>query len=315
MIQPIVLEMRPQDAPLTWEQFVAGAPPFSIALDGYVADGPRLDAAGPHANFNHHEKVSRLETRSTCAQVLMAIRQGLFECFREEGSIRAAVFANDCDEDVCLSWFLLKHGWLAEHVMNPALNKLVHMEDLLDATAGAYPFPVDLPALRELAWVFEPYRRFRLSGELDKKDRSSYEAVVTDVEGRIMRHLTHQGGEVQIDTRYERIGGGSGWAMIRELGAQARTGMFADGIKAYVASRERPDGRHAYTIGRMSLFIDFFSVPEIISALNEAEGTAGKSDRWGGGDTIGGSPRVAGSALDPGQVATIVNDVVSRHGR
>lgn len=300
---------------MTWEQFVAGAPPFSIALDGYVADGPRLDTRGPHACFNHHENVSRLETRATCAQVLMSIRQGLFECFREEGAVRASVFVNDCDEDVCLSWFLLKHGWLAEHVMNPAINKLVGMEDVLDATAGAYPFPVDLPALRELAWVFEPYRRLRLSGELDKKDRASYEAVVTDVEGRIMRHLTHQGGEIQIDTRYDRIGGGRGWAMIRELGAQARTGAFADGIKAYVAVRERPDGRHVYTVGRMSLFIDFFRVPEIISALNEAEGTTGKADRWGGGDTIGGSPRVAGSALDPAQVAVVVNDVVTRFAR
>jgi len=308
----ISLEMRPQDPPLTWEQFVAEAPPFSIALDGYVADAPRFDASGPHASFNHHEKCSRLETRATCAQVLMAIRQGLFGCFRLDGSATATVFVNDCDEDVCLSWFLLKHGWLAENVMNPLLNRLVAMEDVLDATAGAYPFPVDLPALRELAWVFEPYRRLRLSGELDKKDKSSYEAVVTDVESRIARHLTHQGGEIRLDTRYDRIGGGHGWAMIREVGAQARTGVFADGISAYVAARQRPDGRWAYTVGRMSLFISHFRVPEIIAALNEVDGTTGKPDRWGGGDTIGGSPRVAGSGLDPGQVAAVVNAVVAR---
>lgn len=36
-----------------------------------------LQDEGPRANFNHHEGVSRLETRATCGQVLLAIRMGL----------------------------------------------------------------------------------------------------------------------------------------------------------------------------------------------------------------------------------------------
>jgi hypothetical protein len=226
----IELEMRPRDPPQGWEEFCRAAPPFAIALDGYVSDGPRFDPQGPRVNFNHHENVSRLETRATCGQVLMALRQGLYRCFRDPAGPRAHVFVNDCDEDVCTSWFLLRHPHLSEQTVNPLLNRLVAMEEVLDATAGAYPFPADLPSLAELAWVFEPYRRFRLSGELDRKEPAAYAAVVTDVELRIERHLTGRGQQLPLDPRYQRLGGGTEWALIREQGAQARTGVFADRI-------------------------------------------------------------------------------------
>lgn len=298
----INLEVITDKPPMSWDDFCAETPPESIALDGFVAEGPRFDSAGPRINFNHHEGVSRLDTRATCAQVLMAIRQGLFECFPHP-----TVYVNDCDEDVCTSWFLLKHKHLTQHTINPLVNRLVHMEDMLDATAGAYPFPAGLPALRELAWVFDPYRRARTSGELDRRDAKSYSSIIEDVEHRILKHVTGTGGSVELDTRYERIGGGTGWTMVREIGPQARTGMFGDGIKAYVAVRDRPDGRHTYTIGRMSQFIRF-DISKLLEKLNEVEGCS--TDRWGGGDTIGGSPRVTGSRLKPEEVQDVVQDVV-----
>ena len=189
--------------------------------------------------------------------------------------------------------------------MNPLLNRLVMMEDCLDATAGAYPFPKDLPVLRELAWVFEPYRQFRLSGQLDKKDSQAYRSIIEDVEGRIGRHITGSGQEIPLDTRYERIGGGTGWTMVHETGAQARTGMFADGIQAYVSVREQGGGRWVYTVGRMSTFIPF-DCSTIFHRCNEAEGVVSKEDRWGGSEMVGGSPRIQGSKLSPEEMTKIV---------
>lgn len=301
----ITLEMRPADEPSTWAAFCAASPSHSIALDGYVAEGPQFEAAGPRANFNHHEMVDRLATRATCAQVQVAIRQGLFQAFRDRTGARAVVFANDCDQDVCTSWFLLRHHYRAEPTMNALLNRLVAMEDMLDTTAGAYPFPPDLPVLGELAWVFEPYTQCRLSGGLDTRDAARFRSVVEDVEGRIGRHLSGAGGSVPLDTSFTRLRSESGWTMVREDGAQARTGMFADGIHAFVSARERRDGRFTYVVGRMSRFVPF-DVPAILTALNDAEGCPAAGDRWGGGDTVGGSPRVAGSALGPDEVARVV---------
>jgi hypothetical protein len=302
----IQLHMQPDKAPLSWAEFGKTSPSFAIALDGFVKEGPRFDIAAPRANFNHHEEVDRLATRATCAQVLMAIRQGLFRTFRDDQGTRADVFANDCDEDVCTAWFLLKNAHLAEHTMNPAINRLVAMEECLDATAGAYPFPADLPALRELAWVFEPYRQFRLSGGLEKREARSFFCVVEDVEHRIQQHIVGKGKEIPLDTRFEviRRGDNQAWTMVREIGAQARTGMFAAGITTYVTLREREKGRWDYVIGRLSPFIRF-SPLQLASTFNKIENCA--QDCWGGSDMIIGSPRVNGSQLTPDQIALTLN--------
>lgn len=294
---------------LSFAIFTRKAPAFSIALDGYVSGGPKFDSKGPYLSLNHHENVNRLATRSTCAQVLISIRQGLFTRFRDKGECTAHVYVNDCDEDVCTSWFLLKYNYLAESVLNPILNRLVAMEDALDCTAGAYPFPKDLPALRELAWVFEPYRQFRAGGQLDKRDPDSYRSVICDVEHRILQHITGKGKEVALDTRYERIGGGKNWAMVKEIGAQARTGMFSEGIKTFVSVRERPDGRYVYTIGKMSPFnsLDLVALTEQLDNIEDDEDC---NDFWGGGDMIMGSPRKRGSKVTPEEMTQIMDDLV-----
>lgn len=300
---------------LSFDGFLRTAPPFSIALDGYVYGGPKFHPKGPHASFNHHEEVDRLATRSTCAQVLMSLRQGLFARFRQDGAPTAHVYVNDCDEDVCLAWTLLKHHYLAEGSINPILNRLVAMEDALDCTAGAYPFPKDLPALREMAWVFEPYRQFRAGGMIDKRDPAAYRSVISDVEHRILQHIAGRGHEVALDTRYEVVGGGSGWSMVRELGPQARTGMFSDGIRTFVAVRDRGNDRYTYTIGKMSPFnsLDLVALTE---KLNDVEGGDGEyfdddSDLWGGGNMVMGSPRMYGSKITPEHLTQIMNEAVN----
>lgn len=315
----IVPFMQPKQLPMSWNDFVAKSEPFSIALDGYVSVGPRFDPAGPRANFNHHEEVDRLATRATCAQVLISMRQGLFKRFRDAGGIRADVYMSDCDEDVCLSWFLLSNSHVVESSMNPLLNRLVTMEDYLDTTAGAYPFSADLPMLEEIAWIFEPYRRIRLNGELDKKNSELYLNVLTDVSGRIKQYLMGQSGRVSLDTRYKRIGGGVSWTHIEEIGAHARTGAFSDGIVAFVASRSRGidslgHETWTHTVGRMSVFVPY-DVPAILAELDMQEaikrnslGMSAMDEHFGGGNTIGGSPRVSGSYLTPTEVEKYINE-------
>ena len=306
----IEINVHPEIPGVSWEYFVNFAPMYSIALDGYVIDSPKYNHSRILANMNHHAGVDRLATRATCAQVLMAIRQGLFRTFRKNNYPYAKVYVNDCDEDVCLSVFLLNNHSLCEQTISPILNRLVTLEDTLDATAGAYPFPSDLPALRELAWVFEPYRQFRMSGQLDKKNSRAYLGVVEDVGGRISRHITGHGQEISLDTTYNRIGGGNGWVMVKEIGAQARTGMLSDGIRAYVSVRELAKGRWAYIMGRLSGFIPF-DLPKIYEVCNAAEigGIAG--DTWGGSDTIGGSPRVGGSRISPEELTKLIDSIQS----
>lgn len=297
--------MRPNDVPMSWEDFVREKGPFSIAIDGYVAEGPRLDPRIPAANFDHHKGVARLETRATCAQVHFEIQLGLFKLFRDEDGPRAKVYANDCDEDVCMTWLQLANPHLAGSIINPRLNQLVDLVDRLDSTAGMFPYPVDMPLLRELAWVFEPYRRFRLAGGLDTREAGAFTSIVTDVELRIMQFILGRNKTARMDVRYKRLNTGTGWTLIEEIGPYGRQGALSDGVRAFITAREHRGGGWAYIVGRLSEAIPF-PVPQILSCCDNAEGNP--LHHWGGGTTIGGSPRAIPSRLDPSRVYEIAEE-------
>jgi len=299
----ISLYVHPFATPITWEDFVQVGS-YAIALDGYVPGPTRYSDAGPHASFDHHHGVDRLSTRATCAQVLMSIRMGLFQRFRDEQGPRADVFVNDCDEDVCLSWALLCRPDMCQSASNPLINRLVAAEDMLDSTAGMYPFPADAPLLRELAWIFEPYRLFRQSGGLQRGKAIEFRSIIDDVAGRVFLHVVGRGREVSLDTRYEVLHRGRGWTAVQEIGANARAGMFADGIRAFVSVRQLDKQRWAYAIGKASSFIPL-DLEDLTNTLNNAE--ACTLDRWGGGNVIMGSPRAGGSTLSPDSLFAILD--------
>lgn len=299
----------------SWEQFQREAPGGSLGLDGYVAGPPRFAPEGPHANLNHHEGVDRLATRSSAAQVLLMVKQGLFDAFRKDDAPFARVYVNDADQDTSLAVWLLRNQERISGVRSePLLSRLVFCSDMMDATAGAYPFPPDSQIVRELGWIYEPYEQARLSGHLLVMSAGEMEGLLDAVGARIDAYALGKGGTVALDTRYQVLHRGRGWAMVRELGAQARTRLFQDGLKAFVAVRDGPDGAFVYSIGRMSPFVAF-PLDELYEALNTAEGIeVDDLDRWGGGNTIGGSPRQRGSRLDPEALAACIEAVLEGGG-
>lgn len=238
----------------------------------------------------------------------MALRGGLTEEFPDP-----TVFVNDCDEDVSLSVALLEEPWAAEAVTNPRLNQIVTLEDMMDTTGGAYGYPLKMPLLHEILWVFEPYALCRSSGELDRREAATFERVIRDIGVRVKLFVAGRGQKITPNGTTEVIKTGSGdWALIREHGPHARLDTFARGIKKFVAYRERPDGRLVVTIGRNSHYRRF-PVGKILARLNEVEDLTRNVDRWGGGDLIGGSPRIAGTGLKIDDIFKIVEGVVLDH--
>ena len=308
----IKLHIEPNQTPLTWDEFVKTKPANSIALDGYVYGATKFTTTkeGSYANFNHHEEVDRLSTRATCAQVLIAVRQGLLEAFRVEGDVIINVYVNDCDQDVCLSWFILNNFTLCVQTTNPAINRLVHIEDMMDTCSGAYPFDMDSIMLRMVAWIFEPYTNFRMSGGVERKNAQEFEMVIDNVSHRISQHILGHSDVVKINTSYILIGGGKNWSMVIESGFSARTAMMANGIKAFVSVRQRHDGNYTYSVGKLSSYIPF-DIPGILKSLDTLE--QNDNDHWGGSNTIGGSPRVFGSKLSPKEIESAINNYIEHH--
>ncbi len=304
----ITLHIEPKTTPLTWNDFLSISPLNSIALDGYVNAPPMFQSkeeGGPRVNFDHHYGVNRLATRATCAQVLIAIRQGLFSTFLNDLTHKVHIYINDCDEDVCTSIYLLKHGRQAANVLNERINDLVNAEDALDSTAGAYPYPKTFKGLKQLAWVFQPYREFRISGDIDNKDSDEYGYIIDQVESRILQYVHGQAKEIELDFRYEILYQQNKFALIKEIGSHAKTGLLSDGFESYISVRQRPNGNYTYSIGKLAF--GSLNIPAILCALNKEEQCC-KEDCWGGGNIVGGSPRVNGSKLSPDKVFEIVKE-------
>jgi len=306
----IELHVRPGPS-LTREEFVRKHPPYSIALDGYVGTEPflHLTPAGPYRNFNHHEVVDRSCTTATCEQARRAVLLGMYELFRETGRRRALLWVNDCDQDVCLStWILMNPDRAGE----PLVRVLASIEDLLDMSSGTFPMPHERDLLGQVRWVFEPYARIR--PRLLAATADDMRQVIADVHLRIDQFTVGRAGLLPLEGEYRRIGGGEWW-MVEVDQPQARERLVAAGVRAAVELTGRHGDRWLYSVWRRSEYIVWFPVREILHALTGIELASGGTGIWGGADNIGGSPRPTGSCLSPAAVERVVTEVVARQSK
>lgn len=294
--------------------FLMTHPRYSIALDGYVRGRPFFvePPRGPFRNFNHHEAVDRSCTCATCEQVRRGVLLGLYELYERGGEPHAHVWVNDCDQDVCLAtWILLN----PDRATETAVLALTQAEDVLDMTGGALLESFEGAALEaQMRWVFEPYTSKRR--ELTDMKGPEMRAIIDAVHERIDAHLAGEGEALSALGTYQSIGGGPGWQLVEIDHQHARRKMVEDGINAAVELYARNKDRFVYALWRRSEYIVSFPLPEILRALNRAEGL-GPDDMlpaWGGATNIGGSPRGVASKLAPEEVERIVNEVLAEQG-
>lgn len=290
------------------KQFIRTTPKCSIGLDGVVKGGPFFDEESLHANYDHHDRVVREATMSSCKQIYRAIKSGLMEGFRINGRPHANIFINDPDQDTSAAVWLLHNYNLFEGTQTiPSISRLIEITDAWDITAGSYPFNLREELVRQLFWVYQPYTDLRKSGVLADADASLMRTVLEAVMNRITKLMMGQAEGKDLDTRHEILYENPVYKIINETGGnEARYYLFTKGLNAYVSLvARRKDSRYVWSIGRRSQYIPF-PVKDFYHDLNEAEGLP-KGEGWGGSDIVGGSSRLHGSKLGPMEIAEILN--------
>lgn len=311
---PFAIQILPRVS-MSWDQFVASTPRNSIALDGVVRGGPRFDPATNHVNFDHHDGVVREATMSTGMQVYFAIKGGLMEGLRIDGTPQISIYINDTDQDTSFAVWLLLHYKLFEGVQSiPNINRLLALNDRWDITGGAFPLNVDDTIVRQYTWVFRPYVDLRKSGELARATepvlRDNLEAILA----RMDKFLMGQAEETALDTRREILYDSPIYKIVHEIGgSEARYMLFSNGMNAFISLvARRGDGKYVYSVGRRSRYIPF-PVEKLYRDFNEAEGCT-LEEGWNGSDIIGGSPRMLGSSLSWEQLRDITNRRLQKEG-
>lgn len=292
-------------------------PPRSIALDGYV-QGPRVDPDTQRYSFDHHAGCVRHATLSACEMVLDALRVGL-------DPTGHTVWLNDLDADSVLA------GWLLtcpDGAADERVAAAVRAVGRLDALGPADPGPGLSLALR---WALSPLDR--RTGETPLRTRSTTQQLdaLEECFSRLDKWL-EAGAPPAMPTattasdcspaKYELVHQGAGWVLATaDAGLGAFRALYASGVHAAVVARPLPDGTTEFSVGKASEFVAGFDVPRILSALRAAERRINPSQRdatsWGGGSTIGGSPRNpdgSASRLSPEEVAGVVEAVLREGG-
>jgi hypothetical protein len=203
----IVLHVEPGVVE-TWDQFCLTKPPCSIALDGFVDAAPCFSPSGPYANFDHHKNVNRLATRSTAGQIFVSIFLGLFETFQQNGSPFAHVYINDCDQDICMSYWLLSNAHLVSQLsLDVDLVKLIVGEDLIDSSGGAFPIDPKQSIVRKMAWTFKFYDDYRFSKNRSGVTSENIVEVIENTCERISALYLGKGEEIPLNCAYQVLGG------------------------------------------------------------------------------------------------------------
>ena len=259
-------------------------PPRTIALDGAV-QGPELGAEG-RISFDHHAGCIRLVTDATCVQVAHALRLGLNPSAR-------TVLINDLDADTAISV-----GLLAGRInpANPEQMRLINLVGVVDAHG---PAMVATMSAEEAALVdaffalagkaglprFASGKVFDRWPEILEATLKAFHAVVNGE-----RAPAEDEGEPLV--LFEgRTASGAMAVFAEAKGFGVFRWAYARGFDVVVAR-----SGETVTVAKRSDLVDARIGPH-----TEPESVLGKlaarEPGWGGGSTIGGSPRPAGTAL------------------
>ena len=305
----ITLHVLPRQE-ITWINFFTSEyPADSIALDGFLIGGPSFDYGQRKVNFDHHSGVVRSATMSTCMQVYLAIKEGLFDLFAGK---KPNVYINDCDQDTALAvWLLENHNLFHDATSIPNISRILNLTNYLDITAGAFPVNLSDDLMASHSWVFQPYTNFRTSGELFSANAATMFLNLEQTMSRLSALMMGQSGKVELDTRHGILWQDGQMTIVDEIGGNdARYYLYSKGMKAFIAIvAKRKDGRTVYSIGKKSRYISF-DILAFFKRMNELDSLPdGNSlpmgEQAGGSDLIGGSSRLHASGLSWEQMKDI----------
>jgi hypothetical protein len=273
-------------------------PPYSIALDGYV-QGPQVDPLKHRYSFDHHSHCLRYCTTAACMQAWTAVQLGL------EDLDHYTIFANDVDIDVCAAVWCLKNP---DRCREPLVKKLIDAIGLGDMHGGAFGYN---GMTKTVEWISAP--------ETDSKRHDDYQKISNDGLKSILEAVLYRidqfvDGEASVEVArqqkhesYKIIRNENNWVMVETHSTHCYTALYQAGFDRIVLVRPQGDGSNCISLAKRSDFIGAFPLVKIYQALNALE------PGWGGGSSIGGSPRNAdgsGSRLPLETITQVIDAAV-----
>ncbi len=286
----------------------------TIYLDGAAQSAPFLDLERRVYNLDHHEGCVRPFTLSTCEQALVLVSRGLD--LREKPW---QIFANEPDLDTVMAiWVLLNsmHLGPTDTAVREVVVPLVRLEGVIDShgleLADLTGFSPD--HLEETARILDRLRDPELkrkrhgqwdrmeplefvSDQLQALDRMVYPAdyfeAFRGIEELAKNELTEN--RIAVVCRCD--------CGIYELEKDLKR-LYGKRLGVIVLQK----APRSYTLRQVDPFlpVSLEKAYRKLNLLDPAVKGSEAADRWGGSAEIGGSPRKAGTDLNPNEIAGIL---------
>jgi len=289
------------------------ATPGTIFVDGAAQGEPFVDPQRAVYNLDHHEGCVRAFTLAACEQAMVLIRKGLDLRKRD-----FTIIANDVDLDALLAvWVLLNHLRLTGGDPRPraAVMPLLRLEGAIDAHGLDL---VDLTALpgdllqetrRRMDRLLGREQALKSSGLWQRIDPLEYAADRLATLDALVYPPDHFEDVAEIEelARFELCDGSVGVACRAQVGIyeveQQLRRFHGDRLGLIVLQK----GEGEYSLRQVDPTLPV-GLPELYEQLNLVDPHSGgnlASNRWGGSNEIGGSPRSTGTGLDLERIAEV----------
>ncbi len=282
-----------------------------ILLDGAGIFKPLLDNSTKFYNLDHHEGCERAFTLATCEQALLMAYSGL-----ELSEGDWTIYANEPDLDTVLAiWCLLNYRRVRElsATARDILLPLVRLEGAIDANGVELAQYCGLPsqtlrdAQQRIDTLIAREHAIKSRGEWLTTDFAEYTLEML----RAVDQLFFSGADFSEYARIEQVYGHV------EIGERRVAVVCRDpsgiyeveqhlkkrwGDQLAIIALEKDKGH--YTLRRTEKLseIDLHDAYEMLNVVDPAVDGRPPANRWGGSDSIGGSPRATGTALAPNQL-------------
>ena len=296
------------------------SPSGTIFLDGVAQCEPFLDHERQVYNLDHHEGCVRAFTLASCEQALVMYMKGLDLQSREWH-----IFANEPDLDTIMAlWIILNHARIGslEMTQRRILFALVRYEGVVDALGLELREISALPPelVRKIQRVIDHLRSDEIAlkkeGRWTQTDFLGYTAGILHKIDQIFYKASdfadYQGIEelARIDLTDQRI-----CAVVEaDMGIYEiephLTKLYGNRLGIVFLKK----GNNSYTVRQMDVFmpIALEDIYERLNYVDPAVKCRTRSNRWGGANDIGGSPRESGTRLDPADIARACRDAVRK---
>lgn len=288
-----------------------------ILLDGAGSFGPLIDNKRRLYNLDHHQGCERTFTLATCEQALLLVRGGL-----DLGEGDWSIYANEPDLDTVLAlWCLLNHARLRElrPEVRDVLYPMFRLEGAIDANGNELAEVCGLPARvfeqakKRLDGLLAQEQAVKGGGDWQTLDLETYTAEMLGAIDRLVYSVEDFRGYASIEEVYGHveIGKRSVAVVCRDkAGIYAVEKLLKErwGDQLGVIALEKEPGH--YTLRRASTLssIDLEDAYALLNKLDRNVDGRPPGKRWGGSESIGGSPRPTGSAFDPTELLRVLGE-------